>query len=123
MVTAIANKNFAGIQVHPPAFCYNAEMSEDPPEDRPPDASVNRSRERLQCIGSFNAYTQDGELYSIEIWTHFGAVHDRERARVSPGLLFLKTTEGHEVDRVDQGEYRLRESPEITFSTDDPNAP
>jgi hypothetical protein len=77
----------------------------------------------LQCIGSFKAYTQDGEAYTIQIWTHFGAVHDRERARVAPSLLVLTTTDGYGVDRIDQGEYRLTDSPEITLSTDDPDAP
>lgn len=78
---------------------------------------------RLQCIGSFNAYTQDGQVYTIEIWTHFAAVHDRERARVEPSLLVLTTTHGHRVDRLDKGEYRLTDNPEIQLSTDDPKAP
>jgi hypothetical protein len=88
-------------------------MSEDQARDRQP----------LECVGSFKAHTQDGEAYTIEIWTRFGAVHDRQRQRVEPGLLVLTTTEGHGVERIDQGEYRLMESPEITLSTDDPNAP
>jgi hypothetical protein len=77
----------------------------------------------LQCIGSFKAYAQDGEPYTIEIWTHFGAVHNHERARITPSLLVLTTTDGRGVDRVDQGEYRLTDRPEISLSTDDPNAP
>lgn len=97
-------------------------MSESP-EDRPPDASEDRSRMHLQCIGSFKARTQDGEVHTIEIWTHFGAMHDRERARVQPSLLVLTTTDGRGVDRIEQGEYRLTDSPEISLSTDDPNAP
>jgi hypothetical protein len=77
----------------------------------------------LQCIGSFHAWTQDGERHTIEVWTHFAAVHDREIARVQPSLLVLTTTEGRGVDRIEQGEYHLTESPEVTLSTDDPNAP
>jgi len=98
-------------------------MSEDLPEDRPPDESANRSRMHLQCVGSFKAHTQDGESHTIEIWTHFGAVHDRERAQVESSLLVLTTTDGHGVDRIDQGKYRLTDSPEVSLSTDDPNAP
>lgn len=98
-------------------------MSEEPREYRPPDASADSSRKHLQCIGSFKAYTQDGEPHTIEIWTHFGGVHDRELARVAPSQLVLTTTDGHGIDRVDQGEYRLTDSPEISLSTDDPNAP
>ncbi len=78
---------------------------------------------RLECIGSFKAYTQDGECHTIEIWTHFGVVHDRDRSRVRPTLLILTTTDGHGVDRIDQGEYRLTDNPEVTLSSDDPNAP
>jgi hypothetical protein len=77
----------------------------------------------LECIGSFDAHTQDGDRYTIEIWSHFRAVHDRERVRVAPSLLVLTTTEGYGVDRVSQGEYRLTDNPEISFSTRDPAAP
>ena len=98
-------------------------MNENPYENRPPDASAARSRMHLQCIGSFKAYTQDGEAYTIEVWTHFGGVQDRERSRVAPSLLVLTTTDGHGVDLVDQGEYRLTDNPEISLSTVDPNAP
>jgi hypothetical protein len=156
------------------ALAYNSAMSEGMPDDRPPDASADRSRMHLQCIGSFKAHSQDGEAYTIEIWTHFGAnsplknavvaffnlakcgaklrtarkittcvailssrpcdgaarrilqraaKHDRELARVSPSLLVLTTTDGRGVDRVDQGEYRLTDRPEISLSTDDPSAP
>lgn len=93
------------------------------PEDQPSDDSVDRNRPQLECIGSFNAFTPGGETHVVEIWTHFGAVHDRERHRVAPEQLVLTTTDGHGVDRIAQGEYRLRDSPEISFSTDDPNAP
>ena len=98
-------------------------MSSDRPEDRPPDAAAERGKMNLQCIGSFKAYTQEGELYVVDIFTHFGAVHDRERVRVHPTLLVLTTKDGRAVERVAHGEYRLSESPEISFSTDDPDAP
>jgi hypothetical protein len=65
------------------------------------------------------AWTQDGERHLIEVWTHFDAVHDRERMRVHPSLLVLTTTGGYGVDRIDQGKYRLTDSPEVTFSTGD----
>ncbi|HWA99967.1 MAG TPA: hypothetical protein VG713_15820 [Pirellulales bacterium] len=77
----------------------------------------------LQCIGSFHAYTQDGQCYTIEIWTQFVPVHEHGRFRVAPTQLVLTTTDGHGVDRVDQGQYRLRNNPEVSLSTDDPNAP
>ena len=98
-------------------------MSNEAPDDWPIDPNEGKSRAHLECIGSFKAFTQDGETYTIEIWTHFAAVHDRERARVTPTQLVLRTSTGDGVDRIDQGEYRLRDSPEVTFSTDDPNAP
>ena len=85
--------------------------------------SEGRSHRDLQCIGSFKAYTQDGKPHIIEVWTHFAAVHDRDRQRVSPSLLVLTTNAGYGVDRIDQGEYRLSDHPEISLSTDDPNAP
>ena len=91
--------------------------------ERPPDANAGRSEMRLECIGSFRAHTQDGVAHTIEIWTHFGAVHDRQLARVQPTLLVLTTTEGYGVDRVAQGQYRLSDQPEISLSSDDPNAP
>jgi hypothetical protein len=98
-------------------------MNSQQPDDRLPDATAERRKMNLQCIGSFKAYTQDGETYVVDIFTHFGAVHDRERMRVQPTLLVLTTKDGRAVERVAQGEYRLSESPEISFSTDDPNAP
>jgi hypothetical protein len=98
-------------------------MSDEAAGDRPPDEREDRDQMRLECIGSFHAWTQDGECRTIEIWTHFAAVHDRERVRVEPSLLVLTTTEGYGVDRIDQGEYRLVDRPEVTLSTADPNAP
>jgi hypothetical protein len=98
-------------------------MSSDQPVDRPPDATADRGKMNLQCVGSFSAFTQEGEAYIVDIFTHFGAVHDRERMRVQPTLLVLTTKDGRAVERVAQGEYRLSESPEISFSTADPNAP
>jgi len=77
----------------------------------------------MQCIGSFQAYAQDGKACTIEIWTHFEAVHDRERARIEPGLLRLTTTDGRAVNRIDRGDYRLIDSPYTRLSSDDPNAP
>jgi hypothetical protein len=34
-------------------------MSEEPSKDQPIDPNAYRSEMHLQCIGSFNAYTQD----------------------------------------------------------------
>ena len=96
-------------------------MSENSQELRQPDNSPDRSH--LECIGSFTAYTQDGEAHTIEIWTHFTGVHDRDRARVEPGLLVLTTTEGHGIDRVNRGEYRLRGNPDVRLTTEDATAP
>ena len=77
----------------------------------------------LQCIGSFKAHTPEGQTHTIEVWTHFGAMHDRERIRVSPSLLVLTTTDGHGVERIAQGEYRLIDDPEIHLLSNDPDAP
>lgn len=93
------------------ATCYNAEMSED------------RSHSDLQCIGSFKAHAQDGTCHTIEIWTYFHAVHDRDRSRIEPGQLVLTTTDGFAVEWIEQGKYRLKDNPEISFATDDPTAP
>jgi hypothetical protein len=35
----------------------------------------------------------------------------------------LTTTQGYGVDRVAQGQYRLSDQPEVSLSSDDPNAP
>jgi hypothetical protein len=82
-----------------------------------------RSYSDLQCIGSFKASAQDGTCHTIEIWTYFHAVHDRDRARIAPSQLVLTTTDGYAVEWIEQGQYRLRDNPEIRFSTNDPNAP
>jgi hypothetical protein len=100
-----------------------SEVHDSHPADQLPDYSADRAKMHLQCIGSFAAYTQAGECYTIEIWSHFGDVHDRDRARVEPSLLVLTTTDGHGVDRIAQGQYRLVDSPEVSLSADDPNAP
>lgn len=92
-------------------------------DDSHDSESRDANQMRLECIGSFKAYTQQGECHTIEIWTHFGAVHDRDRSRIHPTLLVLTTADGHGVDRIDQGEYRLTDNPEITLSSNDPNAP
>jgi hypothetical protein len=89
------------------------ETGEDDPREKPP----------LECIGSFKAHTQDGEVYTIEIWTRFGVVHNRDYQQVQPGMLMLTTTDGYDVYRVAKGEYRLKDKPEISLSTNDPNAP
>ena|SRR5215211_5602348 len=96
---------------------------DDEPENRSTGPISEREKMHLECIGSFNAYTQEGESYTIDIFTHFANVHDRERVRVEPSRIVLTTKDGRAVDRVAQGEYRLQDSPEISFSTDDPNAP
>jgi hypothetical protein len=70
--------------------------------------SEDTSQSTLKCVGSFKAYAQDGTCHTVEIWTYFNSVHDRERSRV---------------ERVAQGEYRLTENPEVSLSTDDPHAP
>ena len=85
--------------------------------------SEDTSQSTLKCVGSFKAYAQDGTCHTVEIWTYFNSVHDRERSRVAPSLLVLTTTEGYGVERVAQGEYRLTENPEVSLSTDDPHAP
>lgn len=97
-------------------------MENLPPENRPPDQSPRNDRRNLECIGSFKAFTQEGEEHTIEIWTHFDEVHDRNRRRVEPSRLYLMTTDGNDVDRVAQGEYRLTKNPEVSLSTDDPDA-
>ena len=90
---------------------------------RPPDANSNRSKTNLQCIGSFRASAENGECHTIEVWTHFGAVHDRDISRVAPSLLVLTTTDGHGVDRIGKGLYRFTERPDVVLSTDASNAP
>jgi hypothetical protein len=98
-------------------------MRDEASGDHSPDERVDRNQMHLQCIGSFYAWTQDGERHTIELWTHFAAVHDRERIRVQPSILVLTTTEGRGVERVDQGQYRLIDNPEVSLSSNDPEAP
>ena len=98
-------------------------MTEDRNSGGSTDPAAEDGRAELECIGSFRAFSQEGEAYTIEIWTHFGALHNRDRNRVSTTQLVLTTTDGGGVERVDQGEYRLTDNPEISLSTDDPNAP
>ncbi len=97
--------------------------ADDLPLDRSVDADAQRKTMRLECIGSFNAYSTDRRVHTIEIWTHFGNVHDRERPRVHSTVLVLTTTLGHGVDRIAKGQYRLTDHPEITLSSDDPHSP
>src|SRR5690348_16926567 len=97
--------------------------TDDSPLDRSVDPNAERKTMRLECIGSFKAHSKDGKVHTIEIWTHFGNVHNRDRRRVRSTLLVLTTTRGHGVDRIAQGQYRLTDHPEITLSSDDPKAP
>lgn len=98
-------------------------MSQVPSDDRQPNVNEEQRRKRLQCVGSFKAFTQDGECHTVEIWTHFDDVHDRDRVRVGSSKIYLMTADGYDIDRIAQGEYRLVKHPEISLSTDDPNAP
>lgn len=92
-------------------------------DDRTSGNSPRAPRANMECIGSFHAFTQDGEQHTVEVWTYFRAVHNREHQRIEPSCLYLMTTDGHDVDRVDQGEYRLKDNPEVSLSSDDPHAP
>jgi len=94
-----------------------------PPHRPPHGEQPARPRIELECIGSFVALTQDKEPHTIEIWTKFGAAHDRNRSRLAPGLIVLTTTEGRDVEFVAPGQYRLHDNPEISLSSNDPGAP
>lgn len=98
-------------------------MENLPSDNAPGDQGPGSDRRNLECIGSFKAFTQEGEEHTIEIWTYFDEVHDRNRRRVEPSRLYLMTTHGYDVDRVAEGAYRLTKNPEVSFSTDDPDAP
>lgn len=95
----------------------------DEPQTPPQHPDHSRRRIELECIGSFTAHTQDGKPHTIEIWTRFAAVHDRKRARITPGLIVLTTTDGRDVEHVARGQYRLHDDPEISLSSSDPHAP
>ena len=41
----------------------------------------------------------------------------------APGLIVLTTTDGHDVEYVGRGLYRLHEQPEVSLSSSDPQAP
>ena len=79
--------------------------------------------EDFKCVGSFQATEQNGSVHTIEMWTCFESVHDRDRLRVEPGQVALTTVEGHPVDRISKGEYRLHDEPNVSLSSDDPDAP
>ncbi len=83
----------------------------------------NRHREEFKCVGSFRATDQAGSLHTIEMWSRFDPVHDRDRSRVEPGQIALTTVEGYAVDRVSKGEYRLHDDPSISLQSDEPDAP
>jgi hypothetical protein len=98
-------------------------MGTEGTRNRPPDKNADRDKMNLECIGSFYAFEEGGEKHTIEIWTHHGAMHDRDIRRVSPTQLVLTTTLGFGVVRVAQGKYQLTDSLKTSLSTDDPNAP
>ena len=77
----------------------------------------------LHCIRTFKAYTRNGEAHVIGIWTQFGTFSHRKRARANPDPLVLVTTDGQGVERIAQGKYRLTDKPEVSLTSDDPNAP
>ncbi len=87
------------------------------------DDETSRARPRLECIGSFQAYEPDGQSQTIEIWTRFETVHDRQRTRVHTGVIVLTTTDGRGVTRIAQGDYQLTDQPEVRLSSADPSAP
>lgn len=93
------------------------------PSNRASGDDQQRQRIELECVGSFVAYTQAGDPHTVEIWTRYDAVHDRNRSRVAPGLSVLTTTDGHDVEYVGHGLYRLHDQPEVSLSSSDPNAP
>lgn len=76
-----------------------------------------------ECVGSFPAYAANGTKQVIEIWIYRNALHYGELKSVSSATHFLITTDGQEVDRVEQGEYLLRNAPETIFTSSDPQAP
>lgn len=83
----------------------------------------SRQRPPLECVGSFLAYEPEGQPHTIEIWTRFEAVHDRQRRRVHPGVIVLTTTDGRGVTRIAQGDYQLSDQPEVRLTSADPDAP
>jgi len=76
-----------------------------------------------KCVGSFIAFTRDKTRHVLEIWAYRDAIHYGYLKRISPAELFLMTSDGQAVDRIEQGEYRLRDFPQTTFTTDDLEAP
>ena len=82
-----------------------------------------RQRPRLECIGSFVAHDSEGQPQTIEIWTRFEPVHDRERQRVHPGVIVLTTVDGRDVTWISKGDYRLTDQPEVRLSSSNPDAP
>jgi hypothetical protein len=87
------------------------------------DDEPSRERPRLECVGSFQAYEPEGQPHTIEIWTRFEAVHDRQRRRVHTGVIVLTTTDGRGVSRIAQGDYQLTDQPEVHLTSADPSAP
>ena len=76
-----------------------------------------------KCIGSFVAFARDKTRHVLEIWAYRDAIHYGDLKRISPAMLFLMTSDGQPVDRIEQGEYRLRDFPQTTFTSNDLEAP
>ncbi len=87
------------------------------------DDETSRERPRLECVGSFLAYAPEGQSHTIEIWTRFEAVHDRQRTRVHTGVIVLTTTDGRGVTRIAQGDYQLTDQPKVRLTSADPSDP
>lgn len=81
---------------------------------------------KTEHVGSFTAVADDGTTFEINIFQDF--IYESSWAGTDklPGLMSLKTTDGHAVNRVDKGQYQVVGYGAIDYldtSSKDANAP
>ena len=81
------------------------------------------SRVLIEQTGSFEAKSENGDNYTILIFTEMLQVRPGDDSKWIEGLKSLKTSDGTDVNRVDKGEYLIMDWEEIRVFSDDPEAP
>jgi hypothetical protein len=61
----------------------------------------------LRQTGKFNAYDDNGEVYTIFIYTNFIAVNSRRGNATLPGKKQLLTEDGENVNWLAKGQYQI----------------
>jgi len=80
------------------------------------------SRVSIEQTGSFEAKSENGDNYTILIFTEMHQERPGDDSKWIEGLKSLKTSDGTDVNRVDKGEYLIMDWEEIRVFSDDPEA-